>query len=396
MECVEYYLQSVSLQGGADTVSIVSMGPVQKSMTLGAGLVDESELHRPNLRAEAISARSAAVAGALRDVFLHPVTASVLTLCMLALCTWWIEWLRQITGYDSYYTILYLIPVAVASAFLGTRGGVAASVLVLLLVRIYFLNDHKHGVALFGFPGIAEGIDFVTLAMGMMTIAVIAGRLRSTLSLIGVSNQQLEDINDRLADANCRLEAANVQLLESERQRQQFNHDVLLAVTGGKLRLVDRDDMPVELTSRRSDVFRDLRSSYDTTIFRRELQAILNPEDMDRDRMADLLTGMTEATTNAVKHGGGGSARAWITEDGVSVLIEDNGRGISPAHLARATLENGYSTLVSLGMGFHLMLECSDALYLTTNERGTSVLLQVSNLPKLSPGAALLARYEQF
>ena len=339
--------------------------------------------------------RSAVVAAALRDVFLSPVVASILTIGMLLLCTWWIYWLRDITGYGRFYTILYLIPVAIASAFLGTRGGVVASILALLLVRIYFINDNKHGIDLVGFPNLAEGIDFVTLTAGMITIAVVTGRLRSTLSLIRRSNEQLEDINDRLAIANQRLEEANAQILESERQRQQFNHDVLLAVTGGKLRLVERDELPPpDLEIQGAGISRDLLTAKDATDLRRDIQRAVRSMGFERDRLADLLTGTTEAATNAVKHGGGGRARVWLTSEGVSVLIEDNGRGISPTHLARATLEKGYSTLVSLGMGFHLMLECSDALSLTTGDGGTAVLIQISNMPRVSDSDAVLARYK--
>ena len=75
---------------------------------------------------------------------------------------------------------------------------------------------------------------------------------------------------------------------------------------------------------------------------------------MDRDRIDDLCTATTEAATNAVKHGSGGEATVWAIGDSVTVQIADNGAGIAPAHLARATLEQGFSTRVSLAWGFIL------------------------------------------
>lgn len=392
---MEYYNRLALMWAEAGSLSIAKMGPIDNQASSEPEILAVATEDAGTQRVEDQPARSAAVATALRDVFLHPVVAFLITVCLLCLCTWWIYWLRDITGYGRPYTILYLIPVAVASAFLGTRGGIVASAFVLLLVRIYFLNDNRHGWELARFPNLAEGIDFATLAIGIITIAVVTGRLRSTLGMIGITNGRLEDINIRLALANQQLEEANAQILDNERQRQQFNHDVLLAVTGGKLRLVDRTELPPEdLKSHRPGIFRDLKQSKDASDLRRDVQKVLKAITLDRDRAADLLTATTEAATNAVKHGGGGQARVWITPDGISVLVEDNGQGISPAHLARATLEKGYSTLVSLGMGFHLMLECSDALYLTTGEGGTAVLLQVSNGPRVTESDALLARYK--
>jgi anti-sigma regulatory factor (Ser/Thr protein kinase) len=79
--------------------------------------------------------------------------------------------------------------------------------------------------------------------------------------------------------------------------------------------------------------------------------------------------------------------------DSIAVQITDKGTGIAPTHLARATLEQGYSTRVSLGMGFHLMLHTSDVLALSTTPQGTSILLRVGSSPRPSDEDALLARY---
>ena len=77
----------------------------------------------------------------------------------------------------------------------------------------------------------------------------------------------------------------------------------------------------------------------------------------------------------------------------MTVQIEDHGRGITPAHLARATLEQGFSTRVSLGMGFHLMLQSTDTLTLCTDTHGTTIFLQVSNKARPTASEAVLARY---
>jgi len=129
-----------------------------------------------------IRERRAQAASAARDVFLNPIIASVITLGLIALVTWWISWLRYISGSSHPYLILYLIPVAVGAAFLGVRGGVAATAIILLLARIFLLNDHKAPMpALLSIPEGTEPLDFMTVAMGTLSIAAVAGRLRSTL-----------------------------------------------------------------------------------------------------------------------------------------------------------------------------------------------------------------------
>jgi anti-sigma regulatory factor (Ser/Thr protein kinase) len=317
---------------------------------------------------------------ALRDIFLNPVIAVIITLALVALCTWWISWLTVFSGHDHPYTILYLVPVAVGAAFLGVRGGIMATILVLVVTRVWLLNDHR-------VPDVNEGLDFMTLTMGTLAIAAVTGRLRSTLT-------ELRTSNDRLELANVNLGAANLQLIESERLRRDFNRDVLLAVTNGKLRLVDREDIPgVLLGMRDPGMVRELHDPVDATTLRQSLQALTAGFFAEEGRGADLLMSVTEAATNAIKHGNGGEAKVWVVDETVSVMIVDHGEGIAPTHLARATLEKGYSTRISLGMGFHLMLETSDVLSLSTGPDGTAVLIQVSNCPRGSEGDQVLARY---
>ncbi|MBV9852774.1 MAG: ATP-binding protein [Armatimonadetes bacterium] len=322
------------------------------------------------------------------DAFLHPAVAALATVLLLGLCTYLLVYLRVITNEQRPYTILYLVPVAVSAALLGVRGGVAASLAALALARIFLLNDQKHGADLLrSAPKLAEDIEFAALAVGTMSIAAVTGRLRETLGLLRASNGSL-------TETNTRLERANAQLVESERQRREFNRDVLLAVTGGKLRLAEPDEVQAEeLVAGEPVLIQPLAQPQDASTFRRALQHVAYEHGMDGDCIADLCTSATEAATNAIKHGEGGSARVWVNPEGIAVEVRDQGKGIAPAHLARATLEAGYSTRISLGMGFHIMLQTADALTLCTSDRGTTVLLQVSSRPRATEQESLLARY---
>ena len=312
---------------------------------------------------------------------LHNALAAILlTALLLALCTWGELFIKDLAGVNRPYTIFYLIPVAVGAALLGIRGGILSALAAVLLARLYLFTDNKHGLGLISFPNIAEAIEFSALLLGTLTIAFITGRLRSTLGELNHTNMDLQ--------------AANARLTESEQQRRVFNRDVLLAVTGGKLRLVEHGEMPPrDLVSETPTVMQALRVPPDASALRHALMRLGQETGMDAERVDDLCTATTEAATNAIKHGNGGLATVWAGREAITVQIEDHGTGIAPAHLARATLEQGFSTRVSLGMGFHLMLQSTDALALCTDPHGTTVFLQVFNKPRPTAQEAALARY---
>ena len=308
------------------------------------------------------------------------VAAVVVTAALLSFCTWLEVALKDIAGINRPYTIFYLIPVAVGAALIGVRGGIGAAFAALVLARVYLFADNKHGLDLFSFPSIAEGIEFAAMLLGTVSVAVITGHLRTTLGRFNRSNAELQQ--------------ANKKLMESEEQRRVFNRDVLLAVTGGKLRLVEAGEIPPANLVHVTPVLSfPLLVPADASALRHALNGIGKDCGMDPDRVDDLCTATTEAATNAVKHGSGGQATVWSIGDAVTVQIADNGCGIAPAHLARATLEQGFSTRVSLGMGFHLMLQSTDTLALCTDVHGTTIFLQVSNKSRPTVQESVLARY---
>ena len=310
----------------------------------------------------------------------NTLAAFLTVVLLLGLCTWLEVGLEEIAGINRPYTIFYLIPVAVGAALFGIWGGVGTAFAALVLARIYLFSDNKHGVGLVSFPSSAEAVEFAAMLLGTLAIAVITGYLRTTLTRFNQSNAELQE--------------ANAKLTESEQQRRVFNRDVLLAVTGGKLRLVEPGEIPpADLAEVPPALTLALAVPADASALRHALTRIGADCGMDPERVDDLCTATTEAATNAVKHGNGGQATVWSAADAVTVQIADHGSGIAPAHLARATLEQGFSTRVSLGMGFHLMLQSTDTLALCTDVHGTIVFLQVSNKSRPTVQESVLARY---
>ncbi len=314
------------------------------------------------------------------SLLFNTTAALLLTVVLLAVCTWGELAIEALAGVNRPYTIFYLIPVAVGAALLGIRGGILTALAAVLLARIYLFTDNKHGLDLVSFPNVAEALEFFALLLGTVTIAFITGRLRSALGELNRTNTDLQEVNGRLT--------------ESEQQRRVFNRDVLLAVTGGKLRLVEHDEMPPrDMVSEPPMLTQTLRVPPDASALRRTLSRLGQESGMDAERVGDLCTATTEAATNAIKHGHGGLATVWADHEAITVQIEDHGTGIAPAHLARATLEQGFSTRVSLGMGFHLMLQSTDTLALCTDTQGTTIFLQVFNKPRPTVQEAVLGRY---
>lgn len=310
------------------------------------------------------------------------------TLLLLVVFTWGQMRLLDITGAHRPYTILYLIPVAIGGALMGVRGGIVTALLAVLLARFFLFGDSDRGEALWtSFPNTRALVEFYALLAGTLTVGAVTGRLRSTLSLLRAAGEQLNQ-------SNLQLEASNARLVEMEEQRRAFHRDVLMAVTGGKLRLVEPEEMPPsDLVTGRPRLTLTLEEPADASHLRSRLQALGQDLELEQDRVFDLCTGATEAATNAIKHGNGGEAQVWVGAGAVTVLIQDRGEGIAPAQLARATLEQGYSTRVSLGMGFHLMLQTTDVMAISTSPQGTSILLRVLTGSRVSEEDALLARY---
>lgn len=301
------------------------------------------------------------------DVSLDPRVASIFTLVLLAVFTWAIRSLEAITHAARPYTMLYLIPVAFGGAFMGLRGGLASSLLALLLARI-FLFQPKHGY--FYFTDLANGVEFLALVMGSVFIAGVTGRLHNVIR---------------------EMRRMHLRLVQSEERRLAFNRDVLTAVTGGRLQLCEQTEVRGMVSGKEVLNF-PLKDTADVSALRAELRRIVAGMGLGI-REDDLFTCSTEAASNAVKHGNGGMAEAYADGDEVTLVISDRGPGISPANLARATLERGFSTEVSLGMGFVMMLEAADALALATSDKGTTVLMRITNRPRVSVEENLIARF---
>lgn len=182
-----------------------------------------------------------------------------------------------------------------------------------------------------------------------------------------------QDITER-RQAEAELEAARQRVLAAEVEKKRFTRDVLRATTGDKLHLVEPDEVPQEgqIVAEFS-----LTEPESYARLRRRLKEVAEAAGMAPEHADNLLLATGEAVTNTLQHARGGRATVSLTPDRVLVRVTDTGPGICPESLPATVLQAGFSTKVSLGMGYTLMLQLSDCLWLATGRRGTVV--QIAN-----------------
>lgn len=166
--------------------------------------------------------------------------------------------------------------------------------------------------------------------------------------------------------------------LQEERKRQQFYRDTVSAVSRGKLRLMEADEVEAIWECGEELVLVPLVTPADVGAARHATRSALRELGFSDERVFDMVTCVSEAATNAVKYGSGGWLAVRRTdEERIHVRVSDRGPGIDEHALPRALLQLGYSTTVSLGMGFSLMLDLADAVLISTTKEGTTLLLEM-------------------
>jgi anti-sigma regulatory factor (Ser/Thr protein kinase) len=164
-------------------------------------------------------------------------------------------------------------------------------------------------------------------------------------------------------------------------------------VTHGKLHLVDAAEIPEEGRPLLEVSLED-RAGYATlqkAIPQIGAEAGMRPEDA-----SDLLLAVGEAATNAIKHATGGRCAVFQASDRLIGRVWDQGTGIRPQNLAATIFMPGFSTKISLGMGYTLMLKLVERVWLATGPEGTVVQLEKCLQPAELADPTLLAAWERF
>lgn len=164
--------------------------------------------------------------------------------------------------------------------------------------------------------------------------------------------------------------------------RRHIHREVLYSVTGGKVRLCEAQEIAGEWPPALDPL--PIRREMDVRNVREAAREAALRAGMVPDRVADFALCVSEAVTNALLHGSGGVAAIGVRDGRLRVRVQDYGDGIAPENLSRATLLKGWSSRASMGLGFTVINETADRVYLHTGPAGTTVIVEMAVEPRVN------------
>ncbi len=159
----------------------------------------------------------------------------------------------------------------------------------------------------------------------------------------------------------------------TEDEKRQFYRETIRSATDGKLEI--SDGASIERYAADSSTRQPFADAAQLMQARQEAEGFCELQGMHGDSLGLFITGLGEAMTNALKHASGGQVFCGAANGELWVGVSDMGTGIATLTLPRATLQRGYSTKVSMGMGYSIMLDVSDRVMLSTGPSGTTVIM---------------------
>jgi PAS domain S-box-containing protein len=169
---------------------------------------------------------------------------------------------------------------------------------------------------------------------------------------------------------------------QTEQEKRRFYRDTIRSVTQGKLDLVSFEEVKEYLDP--AGLICNVDSSADCATARNKIVDFCISSLLNDDRLGLFESAVGEAITNAIKHANGCQVFAGIGVESIWVAISDSGQGISHSLLPSATLRRGFSSKVSMGMGYTIMMNATDNIMLCTGLKGTTVVLSVNLNPSRS------------
>lgn len=209
---------------------------------------------------------------------------------------------------------------------------------------VSFVNHSKET------PFTEEDVDFANKLGAMVALAL--------------ENVRLDQLYQAEHDAAVRLR-------EEDRVIRQAYSDVIDAVTGGRLVLLGPDEVGAVIMAEADGPY-EIGEPSELSAARATVAGILN----DIDGLQGLLVAFSEGATNMLKHAGGGTYKVAKTKKKVQLILSDKGPGIDFRQLPKAALVSGFSTTQTLGLGFTLMMELTDRIYLCVSPNGTTLVME--------------------
>lgn len=191
--------------------------------------------------------------------------------------------------------------------------------------------------------------------------------------LIASGNQEVSVLSDSLNVMRSAIKKQMETRAKQAAEMREFYRQTISIVTDGKLRITGKDIiLPYYRDAQHRE---DISDHQHIPIARHKIMEYLSSQGLPSDVLDVFISGVGEAINNAVKHAGSGEVFCG-TQDGIFwVGVKDQGPGISTLTLPSATLQRGYSSRTSMGMGYTIMLDVAEWIELCTGSEGTTVIL---------------------
>jgi HD-GYP domain-containing protein (c-di-GMP phosphodiesterase class II)/anti-sigma regulatory factor (Ser/Thr protein kinase) len=170
-------------------------------------------------------------------------------------------------------------------------------------------------------------------------------------------------------------------VLEYEKNQEErisaLYRDVMFSVTNGKFVLLNEEGL--EEINRKPVVGTfPIEKKADVPRCRQLVQEFLTQLDVPGKVSFQILLCTSEVVTNVLKHAESGLMNLVYDDGKLQIIVQDKGSGMDLSELPKSTLLSGYSSKVSMGQGFNLILKMVDGVKLYTSSEGTTVVLEIN------------------
>lgn len=166
-------------------------------------------------------------------------------------------------------------------------------------------------------------------------------------------------------------------LMTMEQKQNTFKvySDVIYSMTQGKFNLTSYKDLIIIADKGVLEGETKLENAEDVGKARALVEGYLTPQGYSDDRIQTILFCVSEAATNVIKHAKDGVVQIRVLEDSVRLVVLDHGLGMDFNKLPNMIFLKGFSTKISLGVGFSIIYKFADKIYLSTSKNGTFLVM---------------------
>jgi anti-sigma regulatory factor (Ser/Thr protein kinase) len=154
--------------------------------------------------------------------------------------------------------------------------------------------------------------------------------------------------------------------------------EVIPLVTCGTLRLISPEEYQNAYSKDKPLLVIDIKQKDDVRLVRQTVDQFFSGVFTTWSEVrGGILTALSEAVTNVVKHTPGGRLLVYLDPAGPRFHVEDYGSGMDLAKLP-AMFVSGYSEKSTLGAGFTIMMRYVEQIEICTSEAGVSLVLRTN------------------